>query len=167
MDYPDPHGQLQPSAGKPDRLPAELGQPNRASPKRTAMRTAETATITGTITGWKYPGERPPSDVDAAAPVSAVGWCRSVGASWTLEFHQLDGGRAPRTIVDWISSGVPISQPVPDGLARELLAERGLQLFGGSSAGPGTHSRHRIGYVCENAELIQPSVAPPAPSPTP
>lgn len=106
------------------------------------MRTTETATI------GKYPVGRPPSDdVDAAAPVLAVVWCRSVGASWTLEFHQLDGGRAPGTIVDWISSGVPISQPVPDGLARELLAERGLRLFGDSSAGPGTHSRHRIGYV--------------------
>jgi len=55
--------------------------------------------------------------------------------------------------VDWVSSGVPISQPVPDGLARELLAERGLQLFGDSSAGPGTHSRHRIGYVCEKRLL--------------
>ena len=109
------------------------------------MRTAETATITG----GKCPGGRPPSDVDAAAPVLAVAWCRSVGASWTLELHQLDSGTAPGTIVDWISSGVPISQPVPDALARELLAERGLQLFGDSSASAGTHSRHRIGYVCE------------------
>jgi hypothetical protein len=87
--------------------------------------------------------------VDATAPVLAVVWCRSVGTSWTLELHQLDGGTAPGTIVDWISSGVPISQPKPDALARGLLAERGLQLFGDSCAGPGTHSRHRIGYVCE------------------
>lgn len=57
-------------------------------------------------------------------------WCRSVAASWTLELHQLAGGAAPVTIVDWISSGVPISHPVPDALACELLAERGLRLFG-------------------------------------
>jgi hypothetical protein len=179
MDYPDPPTQLQPSADKPDRLPAELGQPNGAIPLRstpkhhrrtpavnqraslplssrdhtdrpprkgTVMRTTETATITN----WKYPVGRPPSDnVNAAAPVLAVVWCRSVGTSWTLELHQLDGGTAPGTVVDWISSGVPISQPVPDALAHELLAERGLQLFSDSSAGPCTHSRHRIGYVCE------------------
>lgn len=34
MDYPDPPSQLQPSAAKPDRLPAEFGQPDRASPLR-------------------------------------------------------------------------------------------------------------------------------------
>lgn len=112
------------------------------------MRTNKTATITG----WKYAVGRSPSDhVAAAAPVLAVVWCRSVGASWTLELHQLDGGK----IVDWISSGVPISQPEPDALARELLAERGLQLFRNSYAGPCTHSRHGIGYVCRDAELVK------------
>lgn len=102
-----------------------------------------------TITSGKYAVGRPPSDdVAAAAPMLAVVWCRSVGASWTLELHQLGGVTVPETIVDWISSGVPISQPEPDALARELLAERGLRLFRNSSTGPGTHTRHRIGYVC-------------------
>ncbi len=57
--------------------------------------------------------------------------------------------------MDWISSGVPISQPEPEALARQLLAERGLQLFRDSSAGPGTRSRRGIGYVCGDAELIK------------
>jgi hypothetical protein len=128
------------------RLISDGKHTNRPHRKGTVMRTTETATTTG----WKYAGGRPPSDdVDATAPVLAVVWCRSVGTSWTLELHQLDGGTAPGTIVDWISSGVPISQPKPDVLARGLLAERGLQLFDEASAGPCTHSRHRIGYVCE------------------
>lgn len=108
------------------------------------MRTNETATITS----GKYAVGPPTShDVAATAPVLAVVWCRSVGTSWTLELHQLDGSTAPETIVDWISSGVPISQPEPDALAHELLAERGLRLFRDSSTGPCTHTRHRIGYV--------------------
>jgi hypothetical protein len=56
--------------------------------------------------------------------------------------------------VDWISSGIPISQSVPDRLARELLADRGLHLFLDSTAGPSAHSRYSIGYACADAELI-------------
>jgi hypothetical protein len=93
--------------------------------------------------------------VAAVAPVLAAVWCRSVGTFWTLELHQLDSGAAPGTIVDWISSGVPITQPEPPkALDRELLAERGLHLFHDPSAGPGTHNRRGIGYVCPDAELI-------------
>ncbi len=104
-----------------------------------------------TITGRKHAVGRPTSDdVAGAVPVLAAVWCRSVGASWTLELHELDGG-----IVEWISSGVPISQPEPDALARGLLAERGLHLFCDSSAGPCTRSRHGIGYACPNPELIK------------
>ncbi|MGH3751451.1 MAG: hypothetical protein ACRDRP_01945 [Pseudonocardiaceae bacterium] len=91
----------------------------------------------------------------AATRVLAVVWCRSVGTSWTLEFHELGHGLAPGKIIGWISSGVPISQPEPEALARELLAERGLQLFHDSSVGPGTRSRHGLGYVCGDAELIK------------
>ncbi len=108
-----------------------------------------------TVTGRKYAG-RPTSDnVAAAAPVLAAVWCRSVGTSWTLEFHELGPGMAPGKTTGWISSGVPISQPEPEALARELLAERGLQLFSDSSAGPGSRSRRVIGYVCGDAELIK------------
>lgn len=89
------------------------------------------------------------------APVLAAVWCRSVGTSWTLELHELGPGMAPRKIMRWISSGVPISQPEPEALARKLLTERGLQLFRDSSAGPRTRSRRGIGYVCGDAELIK------------
>ncbi|MGH3920494.1 MAG: hypothetical protein ACRDRY_00150 [Pseudonocardiaceae bacterium] len=94
-------------------------------------------------------------DAVASAAVLAAVWCRSVGTSWTLELHELGPGRAPGKIMDWISSGVPISQPEPEAQARELLAERGLQLFRDSSAGPGTRSRRGIGYACGDAELIK------------
>ena len=114
------------------------------------------ANETATITGQNYQVGRPTSDdVASAAQVLTAVWCRSVGTSWTLELYELDGGTAPGKIMDWISSGVPISQPEPEALASELLAERGLQLFRDSSAGPGTNSRHGIGYVCRDAELIK------------
>ncbi len=116
------------------------------------MRTTETFS---TVTGRKYVGGPTSDDTVASAPVLAAVWCRSVGTSWTLELHELGPGMAPGKIMDWISSGVPISQPEPEALARELLAERGLQLFRDPSAGPGTRSRHGIGYVCGDAELIK------------
>lgn len=105
----------------------------------------------------KYAIGRPvPGNVVGAVPVLAVVWCRSVGASWTLELHQLSRSTPSLTLVDWISSGVPISQPEPpEALVRELLAERGLQLFRDSSAGPSTRSRRGIGYACRDAELIR------------
>ena len=110
-----------------------------------------------TITGREHALERPTSHhPTAAAPVLVAAWCRSVGTFWTLELHRVDGGTAAGTIVDWITSGVPISQPEPHALTRELLAERGLHLFEDSSADPGTQQhRHRIGYVCADAEVIK------------
>jgi hypothetical protein len=72
-----------------------------------------------------------------------------------LELHRLDGGTTSGTVVDWIISDVPISQPEPHTLTQELLAERGFRLFPDCSAGPGTQNRRRIGYVCTNAELIK------------
>ncbi|MGH3991724.1 MAG: hypothetical protein ACRDSN_04575, partial [Pseudonocardiaceae bacterium] len=75
-------------------------------------------------------------------------WCRAVGSAWALELRELDGDSALGTIRDWISSGVPISQPAPpETLARALLAERGLQLVRDPSASPGTRTRHGIGYA--------------------
>lgn len=109
-----------------------------------------------TITSRNDEVAEPTSDNGAsAAQVLAAVWCRSVGTSWTLELHELGGGTAPGKIMDWISSGVPIGLPEPEALANELLAERGLQLFADSSAGPCTHSRQGIGYVCTDAELIK------------
>lgn len=112
-----------------------------------------------TATGGKYAGrptsDDPTSDNVAAAPVLAAVWCRSVGTSWTLELHEIGPGMAPRKIMRWISSGVPISLPEPEALARKLLTERGLQLFRDSSAGPGTRSRRGIGYACGDGEVIK------------
>ncbi|MGH3766742.1 MAG: hypothetical protein ACRDTX_16600 [Pseudonocardiaceae bacterium] len=85
----------------------------------------------------------------------AAAWRRSVGTSWTLVLHALRGGTARGAIVDWIISGMPISEPEPDALvARDLLAGRGLHLFGDFSAGPDAHSPRGIGYVSRDAELI-------------
>ncbi|MGH3828400.1 MAG: hypothetical protein ACRDQX_14715, partial [Pseudonocardiaceae bacterium] len=73
--------------------------------------------------------EAPPVDL-AAADVLAAVWCRSVGTTWTLELHELTRVGTLSTISDWITSGVPISQPEPpEALARELLTQRGLELF--------------------------------------
>jgi hypothetical protein len=94
------------------------------------------------------------SDDAAPVPVLAAVWCCSVGTIWTLELHELDHNMQLGPIVDWISSGVPVTQPTPDKLTHELLATRGLRLFFDPSPGPHTSSRHRIGYVCVDAELI-------------
>ncbi len=67
------------------------------------------------------------NDVTAAIPTPALTavWCRSVGTTWTVELHKFDHGTALGPIVDWISSGVPISDPEPPAeLARELLRTR-------------------------------------------
>jgi hypothetical protein len=62
--------------------------------------------------------------------------------------------------VDRISS-VPVCQPEPDAaLAYELLAARGLRLIRESSTGSGTRSRHRIGHVCADTELVTPAAEP-------
>ena len=114
------------------------------------MRASETATMTSR----KHAARRlVADDLATAASVLLAVWCRSVGASWTLELHELGDRTAPGMIVDWISSGVPISEPMPDALADELLHERGWHLFRDPSAGPGTRSRYGIGYACGNPEL--------------
>ncbi len=91
---------------------------------------------------------------DSTSVLTAV-WCCSVGTTWTLELHQLRHDTPHTTLVDWISSGVPISQPEPpEALARELFAQRGLHLFSDSFTGPCTGSRRGVGYVAGNAALI-------------
>jgi hypothetical protein len=93
----------------------------------------------------------------AARNVLAAVWCRSVGSSWTLELHELDGGRSLGRITEWINSGVPIWQPAPHGLAAKLLAERGLRLVLDPCVRPRTRNRRGIGYACPDAELITPA----------
>lgn len=89
------------------------------------------------------------ADVAAAAPVPVLAavWCCSVGVMWTVELHERGHGMALGTIVDWISSGLPISEPEPTAaLAHELLAQRGFQLSPDTSAGPTcpAPARHRL-----------------------
>jgi hypothetical protein len=70
------------------------------------------------------------SFTDAVRPVTILtaSWCCSVGSTWALllrEYH-LPVHAAPS---EWISSGVPITEPVPDSLAGELLAQHSYRLF--------------------------------------
>ncbi len=69
--------------------------------------------------------------------VWAAVWCSSVGSTWTLELRELDDNTPLGRVRDWISSGVPISQPEPTALAYQLLAARGLRLY---------HLIHWLGY---------------------
>ena len=97
----------------------------------------------------------PSGDQAVTVTVLAVVWCRSVGTCWTLELHQLRRGTPRTTLVDWINSGVPITQPQPpEALARQLLAEHRLWLFCDSLAGPCIGTRHGIGYASSDADLI-------------
>jgi hypothetical protein len=139
-----------------------VNHPARLLPDAHHHTDRQRATTTGhdTATINHASGPSPSADLAATTLVLAVAWCRSVGTCWTLELHQLRRGTphttTPHTtLVDWISSGVPISQPEPpDALARTLLTDRGLQLFGDCYAGPCTGTRRGIGYTSRNAELI-------------
>jgi hypothetical protein len=88
--------------------------------------------------------------------VLAAVWCCSVGTTWTVELHEFNRGAALGPIVDWISSGVPISDPQPTvALACGLLTERGFQLSPDSSASPCGFHRRGIGYACQGADLVE------------
>lgn len=54
----------------------------------------------------------------------------------------------------WISSGVPITEPAPDSLAHELLAQRGYRLLHDPDHSQRTRSVRRLGFVSCDAELI-------------
>jgi hypothetical protein len=90
------------------------------------------------------------------APVWLAVWCSSVGTTWTLELHKPhQDGSTLGPLVDWISSGLPTSQPEPnEAIARALLAEHGLHLYSDTHAGPCTHSRRSIGYASADHEVI-------------
>ena len=82
-------------------------------------------------------------------------WCSSVGSTWTLELREADRDTTLGTLVDWISSGVPTSQPPPDqAVTRALLAEHGLHLYPDTDTRPCTDSRRSIGYVSGDREVI-------------
>jgi anti-sigma B factor antagonist len=94
------------------------------------------------------------SDRGIPPPVLTALWCCSIGPTWTLELRRLNRDPELGTLVDCISSGVPVTQPVPDALAPQLLSARGLWRFRDALPEPATGSRHRIGYVSADAALI-------------
>jgi anti-anti-sigma factor len=97
----------------------------------------------------------PPASGTPALLLAAV-WCSSVGSTWTLELRELDRDTGLGTVVEWISSGVPVCYPEPSALACELLAARGFRLVR-ESADPGSRSRRCLGYVCADTEPVSPT----------
>jgi hypothetical protein len=88
-------------------------------------------------------------------------WCSSVGSFWTLELRELDGNTRLGRVVEWISSGVPVCQPLPNAHAREMLAARRFQLYG-EAVGPETRNPRWLGYVCTSTDVVtsvQPGLA--------
>lgn len=86
-------------------------------------------------------------------------WCRSVGATWTVELWSVDDAARGRP-VEWICSGVPTEQPTPERQTADLLRERGLLLFPVSpvdpvDSPPRSRSRRLIGYVTRNPEVMR------------
>jgi hypothetical protein len=84
--------------------------------------------------------------------VLTVSWCCSVGSTWALLLREHDR-RGPSV---WISSGVPITEPVPDALARELLAQHNFRFFYDPDSSPRTRSVRRLGFASRDAELPVP-----------
>ncbi|MGH3825284.1 MAG: hypothetical protein ACRDRA_20960 [Pseudonocardiaceae bacterium] len=79
--------------------------------------------------GAGIPSSRSPADTTPPVAVLIVSWCCSVGSTWVLMIHQPAGVARAGPTVRWIGSGVPITEPAPESLALELLAEHGFWLF--------------------------------------
>ncbi len=89
----------------------------------------------------------------------AASWCRSVGATWTVELRPVDEAALAGPAVEWICSGVPTQLPASERLIAHLLGERGLLLFPDdpveaveSTLRP--RSRRLIGYVTRDPGVI-------------
>lgn len=85
--------------------------------------------------------------------ILTVFWRSLLRSVWILELCEFNHGPGLGTVVDWINSGVSVTQPAPD-IAQELLAVHGLWLFRDPSDEFPAGSRHRIGYACADAELV-------------
>lgn len=96
---------------------------------------------------------RSPADAMQPVAVMTASWSCSVGSTWTVVLHTSGLTTRPNPTA-WISSGVPITEPAPESLARTLLAEHGFQLFSDADDTQRTRSVHRFGFVSRNAELI-------------
>lgn len=99
-----------------------------------------------------------PASAGDPVPVFIATWCRSVGATWTLELRE--AGRRPGAgqPVEWICSGVPNDQPVPDALVEDLLADLGLLLHRDPTAPPGyraSGTRQVIGHATREPAVLE------------
>ncbi|MGH3766562.1 MAG: hypothetical protein ACRDTX_15680 [Pseudonocardiaceae bacterium] len=104
--------------------------------------------------GAGLPPRRSPADTTPPVAVLTVSWCCSVGSTWALMLHQPAAATRAGLTVRWIGSGVPITEPAPESLAPELLAERGFWLFPDAGPTRRTRSVRRVGFVSRDAELI-------------
>jgi hypothetical protein len=89
----------------------------------------------------------------ADAVIMTASWSCSVGSTWTVVL------RTPKLTIQpsptmWISSGVPITEPAPESLARRLLAEHGFLLFADADNPERARSVCKLGFVSRDAELI-------------
>lgn len=76
-----------------------------------------------------------------------------------MELRSADDAALGRP-VEWICSGVPTEQPMPERQTAALLGERGLLLFPVSPVSavdspPRSRSRRLIGYVTRNREVYR------------
>jgi hypothetical protein len=54
----------------------------------------------------------------------------------------------------WMCSGVPITEPAPESLARRLLTEHGFWLFSDTDDPERTRSMRKLGFVSRDGGLI-------------
>ncbi|MGH3693878.1 MAG: hypothetical protein ACRDRX_07800 [Pseudonocardiaceae bacterium] len=104
--------------------------------------------------GAGIPPSRSAADATPPVAVVTVSWCCSVGSTWALMLHQPAGATRAGPTVRWIGSGVPITEPVPEPLAHELLADHGFWLFPEKDPTLRTRSVRRVGFASRDAELI-------------
>lgn len=91
-----------------------------------------------------------------ASHVLTASWCCSVGMTWTVELRPVNRATLGPP-VEWICSGVPTTQPAPEGQIADLLRERDLLLFPVEPAPrpARTRSRRLIGYVTRDPEVMR------------
>jgi hypothetical protein len=77
--------------------------------------------------------------------------------SWTVELRATDEAAPTGPAVEWICSGVPTQQPVPERETADLLGQRGLLLFPVDpvESAPRARSRRLIGYVTRDPEVMR------------
>ena len=90
----------------------------------------------------------------AASFVFTAWWCCSVGTTWTVELRSVGRSVLGRPL-EWICSGVPTQQPIPEQHLTDLLRERDLLLFPDDPVEPRSRSRRLIGYVTRDPDVMK------------